>query len=177
MEKEYLTNDQLQAVIKLLDKNKNKFFIYALMIIGFLLVISLIPISFLPKSYRLGDDVDKSLNLIQFFGWFWWSVIIGTFSAVFIVAIFADMKILKLNKDIKDKEIISDIFSVKEVLNSSRHSVYAVILTAPSIKKLVRHVGQNQINNFRVGQQFNMKVLKHSHVLINELENDFKLFG
>jgi len=56
MEKEKFTSSQLDAVIKLLDKSTNKFYLYSMMIFVFFMVISLIPVSFLPKSSRLSDE-------------------------------------------------------------------------------------------------------------------------
>lgn len=175
MEKEKFTNSQLDALINLLEKNKNKFYLYAFLIIGFFILISIIPVSFLPKSGRISDSVDKSLNLIQSLGFLWWLILIGTMVTGFVWAVFADLKITKLNKDIKDREIISEVFTVKEVISSNRHNVHAIILTSPSVKKLVRNIDPRNINSYQAGQQFDLKVLKHSHVLINELDKDFKL--
>ncbi len=175
MGKDKFTSSQLDATINLLEKNRNKFYLYALMIIGFFILISIIPVSFLPKSGRISDSVDKSLNLIQSLGFLWWLILVGTMVTGFVWAVFADLKITKLGKDIIDKEIISEVFTVKEVVSSDRHNVHAIILKSPSVKKLVRNIDPRNINSFFIGQQFELKVLKHSHVLINELDKDFKL--
>jgi len=90
-------------------------------------------------------------------------------------AIFADLKITKLNKDVIDKEIISEVFTVKEVVNSNRLNVHAIILTSPSVKKLVRNIDPGKIHLYSAGQQFNLKVLKHSNISITEQDKDFKL--
>ncbi len=175
METEKLTSEQLEKVINLYEKNKDKFYLYSLGIIGFLILMSIIPVSFLPKSNRVSDTVDKSLNLIQSLGFFWWFLLVSIMAVAFIWAIYLDLKLTKLNKDIVEKKILSEVFTVKEVLISQSHNVYSIILTSPSVKKLVRNIGPKHINSFSVGQQFGLKLLKNSHVLITELEQDFKL--
>ena len=90
MKIEKLEFKEIEALTSLIEKKKKKFIVITSIIIFIGIVVSLIPVSFLPKSGRLSENVDKSLNAIQSFGIEIWSIFFIIFVGVFILAAYAD---------------------------------------------------------------------------------------
>lgn len=165
MQTEKLSSEEIATLKKMLEKNIKKFYKYSSwMIIGFI-IFSLIPISFLPKSNRMDDTYDKSQNLIQALGFNLWAIIVAVLLTILIMAIFADLKIRPLRKDIEEGLKLFDVFKVKEVVIAPSQNIYAIILHSDNVKKLVHNISPEQKHNYFVGQIFNLWILKNSKII------------
>ncbi len=165
MEIKKLTESELDFFQTFRSDNIKKFYKYSAYIILGFIIISLIPLSFLPKSYRLGDSFDKSQNLIQTMGFQFWALTIIPFASIFIIAIFADLKIIPLKKDIESGEKINDIFYIKKIINEPSHGMFSLILESKNVKKLVIHSSKEKIGLYTIGQECNIWYLRHSKIV------------
>lgn len=161
-----LSDAEINSLETMRYNNIKKFYKYSvLIVIGFILF-SLITVSFLPKSGRMDDSFDKSQNLIQSMGLSFWAMVVIPLASIIILALFADLKIISLKKDIESGEKINDLFRIEEIVSESSRSIFALILESKSIKKLVINIKQQEVPLYSVGQEFNLWILRHSKIVM-----------
>ncbi len=168
---EKLTNDEIDSLDSFIEKKKKKFIILVLGMILIGIIISIIPISFLPRSGRFGEDVDTSLNAIQSFGFGIWAIFFIVFVGLLVVAAFADSRLYYLTKDKIDAEKVYVKAYVHEILISKSQNIYQVIYKAENIKKIRLNLDSTRIKNYKVGQEADLIVLKNARIQMKEFHS------
>ncbi len=136
MKIEKLNNYEIESLDLLIEKRKGRFIFVAFGIAAIAIILSVIPISFLPRSGRFGDDVDKSLNIIQSLGFCIWAIIFIVMVGGLIAAAYADSRLIYLNKDKIDLEKVHVKAYVHDIVISKSQNIYQVIFKAENIKKI-----------------------------------------
>jgi hypothetical protein len=129
------------------------------------ILISIIPMGFLPRSGRLSVE-DKSLTLIQALGFGWWFllfvVVIG--GITWLTAL--DKKIAGLKKDSIEREGLEMTVTVTKKYSERTPEYYCILVSNENIKNKKIVLGRDQFENFREGQTVTINVFKNSKILI-----------
>lgn len=161
---ENLTSNEIESLDEFIEKKQKKFIMLAVGMILIGIIVSIIPISFLPRSGRFAGDVDTSVNAIQSFGFVIWAIFFIVVVGGLIAAAYADSRLYYLKKDKIDLEKVHVKAYVNEILISKSQNIYQVIFKAENIKKIRLNLNSSAIKNYKVGQEENLTVLKNSRI-------------
>ncbi len=165
---ENLTSNEIESLDEFIGKKQKKFIMLALGIFSIGILVSIIPISFLPRSGRISGDIDKSLNAIQSFGFGVWAIFFLVVVGGFIAAAFADSQLHYLKQDKIDLEKVYVRAYVHDIVISKSQNIYQVIFKAENIKKIRLNLDSSTIKNYKVGQEENFTVLKNSSIQLKD---------
>jgi hypothetical protein len=130
-------------------------------------VISLIPNKFLPSRKTHTSGYDESQNMIEHYGFSLWLLIS---IIIFIVAVWLmllEKKYFALRKDRIDleKQRLSSVVKEKACYPENNH--YVIFIEGIGDGKDIRlHLSESQYNEYRVGDNIDVEILKNSKIVI-----------
>ena len=131
-----------------------------------IIVLSFIPLSFLPSRRIQQTGLDKSQNLIETLGFLPWLLI---FIAIFALAVWLmlhDKKLFALQKDQVDlkKEKLTSV--VKEKMSYPENDHYVIFVNDTDAKEVRIHLSESQYNEYKVGDKIEVEILKNSKIVV-----------
>jgi hypothetical protein len=161
-----LNEDEIYALDTLLYENKHKVKRNAIIFGVIAVVISLVPMGFLPRSRRLADE-DKSSSLIQAMGFGWWVLLFILVLAGVVFLLRLDKKIATLTQDLEGKEGLELTVKVTKKYSESTPEYYCILVSNETLKNQKIILDREQFKTFGEGQVLSIRVFKNSKILIS----------
>ncbi len=160
-EQEKPTREQEKALIKrLYDKALNQVFALTAKYAAGLLIISLIPLAFLPRARSR-----SSSNLIQTFGLVGWLIFFIVVVTIIGYLIYQDKKVDDLLDDMQDCKKNDLEGTVVNLYGDRGLDLYSMEVMNKNFKKIKININASQYNNIRTGQKLKMEVYRNSKIL------------